>query len=68
MICQGDLYITRQLQDLNPGLLKPSVLPAYHTDSQRCVLAQQTSELNLKMGSELGFLGIGKLQAETHTH
>lgn len=46
-----------QLQDLNPGLLKTSVLPTYHTDSQTCVGAQQTSEINLKTGSEFGVLG-----------
>lgn len=34
-----------------------SVLPTYRTDSQLCVAAQQTCELNLITGSEFGVLG-----------
>lgn len=39
-VCHGNIFITRQLQDLNQGLLKSSIIPTYHTDSQTCVAAQ----------------------------
>ena len=56
-----------QLQDLNSSLLKTDGPPTYQTDSQTCVRAQQTSEINLKTGSVFRVLGNWQKAAEIHT-
>lgn len=56
-----------QLQDLNSSSLKTDGPLTYQTDSQTCVRAQQTSEINLKTGSVFRVLGNWQKAAEIHT-
>lgn len=65
MTYYGNLSITRQLQDWNPGLLKFSVLPTDRTDSP---LRHSATNFwtQFKLDLNLRFLEIGKGQEQTH--